>query len=216
MPADVLRQRRDLYALAIGLELYNLAGGKLVADTAFGSLLPLSLSDPHYLLAAAWIGFFYFWFRFWLISEVKPFGAFVSDVRWQAGDSLIVRRIAATVTNGRTPTEREHFSMQLLQPGGPVPRVEKAFPTPVLSLAKIRRHVQRPDETSSLASTFGPAGIEISRPDRLRFWWAWLRAIPAAIFRERAFTDYTLPHLFALVTALHGSWRYIIAPLMGV
>lgn len=70
--AGTLRQSRDLYALGIGLTLFNLAGGQLNPDATLATLLPIRLSYPVALLAAAWVGFFYLLWRFWLLSDLPP------------------------------------------------------------------------------------------------------------------------------------------------
>lgn len=209
IPADALRQRRDLYALAIGLFLYDLAGGHLKAETAFGSVLPVALSDPHYLLTAAWVGLFYFWFRFWLVSEARPIRDFMEDVRWQAGDSQTIRRIAAEVVDIKGNDQRLSAIAQIERAGGVVPRVERVWPAPVLGLNSLR-----PQRGSSMLFTAGSNGREVPPGKRWAFWRAWLAAFFAAALRERTFTDYTLPHLFAMVTLIHGVWRHVIAPYM--
>lgn len=71
--SDALRQRRDLYAIAIGLCIYNLAGGYVLTDTTVASIIPVKLAHPWVVLAAAWLGFGYFWWRFWLISGPARF-----------------------------------------------------------------------------------------------------------------------------------------------
>ena len=95
---DALRQRRDLYALAIGLCIYNLAGGYVLTDTTVASIIPVKLSHPWVVLLAAWLGFAYFWWRFWLISEARPFADFHADAMWQAGNSRVGRGLAAEFT----------------------------------------------------------------------------------------------------------------------
>lgn len=199
IPTDVLRQRRDLYALAIGLMLFSLAGGSLKADTSFGNVLPLTFSHPYLLLWAAWAGFFYFWFRFWLISEARPIGDFLEDVRWQAGNTFAMRRIAAEFATDTAQGNADDNKRQILSPTGYVPVVSFSGVKPLISLNRLRH--RRGDGYSM---TVGPGDQEVPRGRRLTFWLAYLSAFPRAIVGERAFTDYTLPHAFALLTLIVG------------
>lgn len=199
IPPDVLRQRRDLYALAIGLMLFCLAGGSLKAETSFGNVLPLTFSHPHLLLWAAWAGFFYFWFRFWLISEARPIADFLEDVRWQAGDTFAMRRIAAELATTTAQGSAEDNKLGILSPTGYVPVVSFSGAKPLISLNRLRH--RRGD---NLVMSVGPGDQEIPRGRRLMFWLAYISAFPRAIVGERAFTDYTLPHLFALLTLMVG------------
>lgn len=201
MPPDALRQRRDLYVIAIGLLLYNLAGGIVLDETKVSGLLPVKLYRPEILLWAAWVGLAYFWWRFWLVSEARPIGDFVEDFGWQLGDTRIVRSIAACHVQGNAhanPTSRRD---QLLRKGGPIPLVSPFGFT--LSLNSLRTR-----KGQGVPSNFGPANIEIQRQERGRYIWAHVLAFARAIRCERTFTDHTLPHLFAAVTVLVGLARF--------
>lgn len=198
IPADVLRQRRDLYALAIGLMLFYLADGSLEKGANVGSLFSLQLGRPGYVLVAAWIGFFYFWMRFWLVTEAKPIGDYIDDVRWQAGDSRTIRSIAAQYVTATEQGSEGTNRKRILDPKGHVPLVRWQGMTPILSLNDV--WPRSPARGGVGGVNAGPPHTAIPRKDRLRVLWVWLRAFPNAAVRERAFTDYTLPHLFALAT----------------
>ncbi len=205
---DALRQRRDLYALSIGLMLFNLAGGKIAANTAFGSLLPISIERPWLLLCAAWLGFFYFWFRFWLVSDAKPIDDFFEDIRWQAGNTRQVRRVAVKFVLGNHHTPAEDFRSQITAVGGPVPEISLEGMTPILSLNHMVCRSNRRGGSSNFVSCGSNRNV-VSTEDRVTFWKGGLLGFSRAITRERAFTDYTLPHLFAVLTLLVGIVRFV-------
>jgi len=206
---DALRQRRDLYALSIGLMLFNLAGGKIAANTAFGSLLPISIERPWLLLCAAWLGFFYFWFRFWLVSDVKPFGGFFEDVRWQTGNTRQVRTIAAKfVTRGPgNETVSESIRDQVRSSGGPIPSIAWEGIVPILGLNSVTSRADRGPGCTYV--TLGSNRNVVSEEDRVAFWKGLWTGFSRAILTERAFTDYTLPHLVAVLTLGIGIVRFV-------
>lgn len=75
---DLDRRRRDIYAVSLGLLIFNLAGGTVPesAPILFGSV---HIARPWILEIAAWIGWSYFLWRFWLAG--KPlWGTFLDDV----------------------------------------------------------------------------------------------------------------------------------------
>lgn len=205
---DALRQRRDLYALSIGLMLFNLAGGKIAANTAFGSLLPISIERPWLLLCAAWLGFFYFWFRFWLVSDAKPFGDFFEDVRWQTGNTRQVRTIAAKfVAGGPNEALNESMRDQVRSSDGPVPRITWEGIVPILGLNTV---TSRADRGAGCAYvTLGSNRNAVGDEDCVAFWKGLWTGFFRAILRERAFTDYTLPHLVAVLTLGIGIVRFV-------
>ena len=198
--ADALRQRRDLYALAIGLTIFHLAGGTISANTSFGSILPVSLARPWVFEAAAWLGFLYFWIRFWLISEGKPFDDFKEDARWQAGDLQSTRKLASRFALATAPRhDAEESAAAIRAPGGPVPRISILNGKPNISLESLLRRRARAGDHVSY-HTYGEGANRIPREELMGFWLSWARGWFYATFRERSFTDYTLPHLFALTT----------------
>lgn len=201
IPTDALRQRRDMYVLAIGLLIFNLAGGSLITQSTSG-ILSVNLRHPHIVLWAAWVGFFYFWWRFWLVSKARPFADFVIAANWQLGNTLTVRKIAApSVTTGAgTPSNKRRD--QLLSPTGPVPKA-------TMLGAKISLQGVQMRSGDTFTHHLGPEDIAVPAA----MIWAFRRAKVVALYRtitcERVFTDYTLPHLFAACTVVVGVWRLI-------
>ncbi|MEN5118732.1 hypothetical protein ABE488_15575 [Luteimonas sp. TWI662] len=205
---DALRQRRDMYVLAIGLLVFNLAGGTVGTETSFSGMLPVKLRHPWVLIAAAWVGFYYFWFRFWLVSQVRPLGAFIEDILWQVGDRRDVRRLAgrfAWETVGHTAEERR---ARIERPRGPIPRIKFAGMVPRLSLFSMTN-----GGGAGTSAHYGPDDIEISGRDRWVLWKALASGPWRAAAYERTFTDYTLPHIFAIATVLVGLVRIALNAL---
>lgn len=204
---DALRQRRDLYALAIGLCIYNLAGGYVLTDTTVASIIPVKLSHPWVVLLAAWLGFAYFWWRFWLISEARPFADFHADAMWQAGNSRGGRGLAAEFTGPISFFGSERSAAQnaesLKQPRGPIPKFKVEGGRPTIDLTDLLHHGR---DRSTITQSFGHI-VVVGKGRRLRFWRAFAIGYFRAMYRERAFSDYTVPHLFAMFTVLTGIWH---------
>ncbi len=211
--SDVPLQRRDLYAVAIGLVIYNLGGGYAV-DSASVGVLPMRLSHPGIVLLAAWVGLAYFWWRFWLISEVKPFGAWHEDAVWQTGQSrrgraLAARHAATTQFYNAQPRSSDENAGLILLPTGPVPRFSVSGAKPVVNLMELHRDALDRSKTL-LAQSYGPSPIKLPPGQRLEGWRVILSGYWRAIWRERAFSDYTAPHLFAIFTVVTGVARYFL------
>lgn len=207
---DALRQRRDLYAIAIGLCIYNLAGGYVLTDTTVASIIPVKLSRPWVVLAAAWLGFAYFWWRFWLISEARPFADFHDDAMWQAGNSRAGRVLAAefadTTSHFGNQQDAARNAESIKQSRGPIPKFKIDSGRPTVDLTDLRYHGKN---QSVLTQSYGPV-VTVGDGYRLRFWRVFLAGYLRALYRERAFSDYTVPHLFAVFTVLTGLWHSVV------
>lgn len=211
--AGALRQRRDLYALAIGLFIYNIAGGYVSDQATFASLLPIRLKYPIVLLAAAWAGFFYFWFRFWLISKARPIADYKEDAEWQAGHSETGRTLAAeyvdpTATPDQHKQSTEELAARLIVWNGPIPTLHYKKGKPRIGVSRMLKEKPSPGAHVHLANF----GQDVDVPDsklylfrRARFIGYW-----RAIYRERTFSDYTMPHIFACLTVLSGIFHLIV------
>lgn len=204
---DALRQRRDLYALAIGLVIFNLAGGHVSDAGTVGNLIPVKLRYPQVILLVAWLGFFYFWIRFWLVSEAKPWADFVEDAMWQAGHSKGGRKLAAGLAHASVSWGTERTAAQnadaILNPNGPVPRFHVERWKPILDLNQIGVRAARNGQAAS-NEHYGGLHVLEAPAQRRTFWWAYLLGFYRATFRERSFSDNTMPHLFAIFTVLTG------------
>jgi hypothetical protein len=189
-----------MYVLAIGLLIFNLAGGSLVAQSTTG-ILSVHLKHPGVVLLAAWAGFFYFWWRFWLVSRARPFADFIRAANWQLGNLSVVRAIAKQYVTPRAGHPIEQSIALLMSPAGPVPKVE-------LGSMKLSLQTLKSASDEVLLHSFGSGQFEIPAESRWPYRRAKLVAIYRAITCERIFTDYTLPHLFALLTVAVGIWRF--------
>lgn len=67
LDGDLLRQRRDFYAISLALIVFHLAGGGM-RDSATLSTLPVKLAHPEVLYWSAWVSFAYFAWRFWVLD----------------------------------------------------------------------------------------------------------------------------------------------------
>lgn len=216
---DALRQRRDLYLIAIGLAIYYLAGGSMTANTAFGSILPISLERPGVLLIAAWIAFFYFWFRFYLVSEGEPFAKFWEDVCWQAGNTSAFRYIAKEIIPIGSGFIHVTADWPAYSYEDRISAVEKisvggrgkgyiVFPQfaglkPALNLSRAASRGNNGAKGSTLISMpVGPAGQLLPRRLSIKFIVGLSVGLFRALARERSFTDDLLPHFFAIATVL--------------
>lgn len=212
IPADALRQRRDLYALAIALLVYSLAGGYIVEQVTLGALLPFRLKHPWVLLVAAWVGFFYFWLRFWLVSEARPFHDFAEDARWQAGHSRSGRTLAAKCTIATTEYGHKRAAgenaAQLLKGNGPIAKLFVKDGAPKVSLDGLMSRRNRRGETNP-GKSYGQLN-DVKDEDRFLFYRARLIGFWRATYRERSFSDYTLPHCFAILTVAAGIYHALL------
>lgn len=191
-----LRQRRDLYAVSIALLLYYLAGGTLQPTLSL-SLLPLHFDSPCTFLYAAWVAFGYFLIRSRLLAP-SAVEEFIKDVLWQAGHTSIGKEVARISVKSHRPDE--------------VQRLENALPScsaqltymnsqPRVILTLLRRSA---DDISPRI----PHDLVVPVPEEALglFHRARMYGFFFAIFRERAFTDYLLPYVFAACTVLIALW----------
>ncbi len=81
---------------------------------------------------------------------------------------------------------------------------------PGVSLRRAELDLQTLINTSAtkgaVYSSLGPK-VQLEGVDRWRYWRAVAGAVFKAMVKERAFTDYTLPHLFAILTVVVGLVR---------
>lgn len=96
---DLDRRRRDLYAISLGLLLFNLAGGTLSssASTLFGTI---AITRPLVLGFGAWVVWVYFVWRFWLASK-PAWASYLDDVDAEIESSTAygayMRRVCSAV-----------------------------------------------------------------------------------------------------------------------
>jgi len=128
--------------------------------------MPVTLSHPEFLLYAAWVGFLYFWFRFWLISEARPFGDYLEDVKWQAENLRAVRRIAARHVHPHQHRPREMLEAWLLEPKGYIPGLRLDGARVVLDLKELLKRSNRGLVNPAGAQFFGDERTVVSGKSR--------------------------------------------------
>jgi hypothetical protein len=195
MSPDVLRQRRDFYAIALGLLLFELARGYIQKDANFPGLLPVRFANPCWFLWAAWAGFAYFFVRYHMLSPSNPWHMYREDAHGQAGDTKAVRKIAAS--KATDPGEQR----DLLNPAGHVPKLEFGNKTVRISLNALMRHrIYNFNGNHTVKHFAGGSTFDLTARERRIVTGAMLWGYLAALWRERTFTDYLLPYVVGIIT----------------
>jgi hypothetical protein len=199
---DVLRQRRDLYAVALGLLLFQVAHGTIDAGGSLGNPYSMKFANPCWFIWAAWIAFGYFFVRFRMFAPDNIVRMWQEEIMLQAGDCRGVRKIAAEHCNGYQDHPTETIADVVKNPAGPIP---------TLRFHKLRLYIAYPfGATGNLFGTTSARapkmGTSIVGNDsgtwgqRARLWIAVVAAVFTSMSRERTFTDYVLPYVVALIT----------------
>jgi hypothetical protein len=192
--SGVLRQRRDLYGVSIALMLYYLAGGAL-EHTLNLSLLPLRFDSPCVFLYAAWAGFFYFLVRYWLLAP-HAWKYFTEDAIWQTGQTKAGKLVAKNVA----PPPPTHIQ----------PNMDVASEIDLCSPRLIRHEGKycvdfthmRTKADDGYLRFHNTMIVTIRESDLGLFHRARLYGFFLALFRERGFTDYLMPYIFAGATVV--------------
>ena len=102
---DADRQRRDLYAISLGLLLFNLAGGSLdaAASTFFGSI---HIARPWMIGVGAWLAWAYFLWRFWLAAR-PIWNSFLDDIDLEVHTSRRYGAFCSSIFSGFADLSRE-------------------------------------------------------------------------------------------------------------
>lgn len=199
--AGVLRQRRDLYAVSIALAIFHLAGGNLT-DQASQSVLQFRLDRPWVLVISAWVGFAYFLYRYWLLapswSEIASRLRTESGLQARATDTFHKLAIANLRTNGR-----DHGQAEVVRAA--IERREY-LPSYTDNTGGVQLHYAGlPNLTETATMSSHVAGsVHLSEADVALLQNARRQGRFRAITRERTFTDYLLPYVFAGATAIIG------------
>lgn len=203
--AEVLRQRRDLYVVSIGLLLFYWADGT-VLELWTMTFIPAEVRCPQVFLWAAWIAFAYFSWRYWLVAP-PAWKGYQEEVAWQLRTGTIVRRLARKLIdhpdkklatkqsildrcNALEQAARDHLDNARY---GPLVRRE-SWRVVTINLSKLApfRNSSMNATAREVQSRHQLEGLEI-----LQYYAAYAIAFTLAIFRERSFSDYVLPYLVA-------------------
>lgn len=203
----VLRQRRDFYAIAIGLLLFNLAGGHLNPDATFATLLPIKFAVPQVLFWAAWFGFGYFLWRFWLM-EPNGLDQFWKEVGLQGGNRREIKKFAADMILASAP--KDHADNMAAVLGR---RISVIHPGLVRHKNRIRLQIsQIRTPGSGHASGLGEGHLDFPPELTWRVRWAALKSVGFAMVYERSFSDYVVPYLFAALCIAVQLYRFAFHP----
>ena len=206
MPAGALRQRRDLYAMAIGLTIYYLAGGELV-ESAQQGIIGMKLSRPWVILAAAWVGYFYFMVR---LSLWKTFEEALSDFATEARQQALFARPLREALKSLLPEEnRDSASVVQSIDAGYLPNYSFEEDGVAVNLKKFHWTIADQAEPAG-GRTHHHAGVHKLPPEAQKAYKSQLRrAWFTAMFREHSFTNYLLPYCFALVPLFLGIYDLV-------
>jgi hypothetical protein len=189
-----LRQRRDFYAISIGLLLYYAAGGSLESSVST-SVLPLKFDKPVALLIAAWLGWIYFLWRYWLFTPADILALFREEREWQLRASKRIRRIAISLAKPNGANEEQYLRWLKEKPNPPLPIVRKINRNWRVELNAMSSAAGEPDTFRISQDSF-----ELSKKDSIACEIENAISYFYAAIRERTFTDYILPYGFGLLT----------------
>lgn len=201
---DLLRQRRDFYAISLGLILFHLAGG-MMKDTATLSTLPVKLAHPQVLYWSAWVSFAYFGWRYWVLDP-GSWDRFREEWDRQSRASTEFRRLCERWLKVCDPTDQNAVAQatDLLAQYRPLfPAVKGDVPVELTQMWHLTSHrpeaVRPPLRTSVRPEDLGP----LRRAKR--------RGFLRAILLERTATDLLLPYMMgaaaiivSIITTLTG------------
>lgn len=188
LAGDLLRQRRDFYAISLGLILFHLAGG-VMKDTATLSTLPATLAHPQVLYWSAWVSFAYFAWRYSVL--VPDCGKrFREEWRRQARAShtfhLVCLRWARRCTAGKAKLQR--LTEQLAHSRPELPDASEGVRVDLDALWSLY--------TGELLETVNPHSVTtVEKEDIPSLRIARLVGFIRAIFLERTASDLILPYV---------------------
>lgn len=203
---DVLRQRRDVFALGLGLIIYNIAGGSLTKAAEFAAV-HITFIHPNRLYVIAILGLFYFTSRYWVVAPRwrEPFMEEV-DEQWRVTSSY--RALTRHFIEQYANVELRARALDLASQGWSIDFMNALHGQPLSSLS-----LKKPGDgrREAVASKDKRWNAELGRKQlwslRLARTYAYIRAI---LF-ERTFTDLMLPYVVAyaaiLVCAYAHFWK---------
>lgn len=192
---ETLRQRRDFYSVSIGLVIFYFAGGSINQDSTLG-MLPLHFENPHVFLIAAWIGWGYFLWRYWLHTE-NIFSDFKEEMDWQATDTWFARRLINTIA--KPVNEQQKNYLQMCNQKKPL----------LCKLNKVNGKARIELVSLSINKVSGPGYLsidqhrwELEKSEILYYYSAKAFGFFKALYKEKTFTNYILPYLIGLITVV--------------
>lgn len=209
-PADADKRRRDLYAVSLGILLFNIAGGKL-AGSGDPFVAGITIERTYWLYVFAALSLAYFYWRFLLVSDgarTRLLDDIDKEIRRSPRFAAYVhRRMHRAMTrlpNGRAAhqsipgllrssivfqfKDRSLLSEVYDEVGIMYPQAAVAFPDALLAAMRSEKD-------------FEPW----SQAER---WRIVVSAAWRAVWRQHTFTDYWLPNFTALAAAASALIRY--------
>ena len=201
MPAGALRQRRDLYAISIGLSIFYLAGGQLLAGSQQG-ILGMTLERPWIVLAAAWIGFFYFLLR---LSLFKPYAAALVDFKLEVQHQAMFSDEMRGALRLLVPKENRDFTSVVNRlDRGLIPIIRFDTDPVQVDFTHFFKSVADQAIGKDVSPLLGAGKYPLPAQAQSRFLDERRIATFRAMTKEHTFTNYLLPYYFALLPLFLG------------
>lgn len=195
---DVLRQRRDLYAISFALIVFYAAGGDFGKDATF-SFVPLHVERPWVLLVAAWIAFFYWLGRYRLFAPRPVLKMYREDAYAQARGTKAFRTLCAALC----PIPSEVPAAAEVQRGNLLPMLDRTKDGRGFILDFRTLHPLEYNNSTTTAIRGDVVAVESGQEKHFR---RMLRiGYVRAITHERTFSDYLLPYLVAWLALAVGA-----------
>lgn len=221
---ELEKRRRDLYAISIGLIVFNVAGGALKSESTqlFGAI---TITRPLILLLGAWLVWGYFLWQFWLIG--RPFlSKLKSDVEAELQSSSEYRQFCryfiasiASMAKQELAGKQDHgiglFADDMLS------RIRRHIHSPFKPQARLVFRIFEYSDDFIVTSAAVPDATypdkvfrvpytvvgAILRPfsensRRFDFSRAWFRAVLSATIKREEVSNRVLPMLVAIVAPI--------------
>lgn len=196
MKDDLLRQRRNLISISIGLIILDLGVGTFNPD---GSLFGGSIhfEKTFILTATLWFAFSYFIWRFWIFGGNK----FITRMREDYMDYVCSDPYFNKTLNKKL-SNKVYQQVKARNPN----TVNLTISRPSISWKWIEKSK---DIEMNCQFSVSSEKINLNFNEKINFEASkyidvFIRSFIKAIFSKRAFSDYALPLIFALTAALLG------------
>ena len=187
MEEATLRQRRNLLSISLGLFLFMAGEGSI--KTLFG----VEFDRPWVAILFAWVGMGYFWWRYWIHGGQQAAREFENECRAYVTKNSKLIPYARRIIDANNPELIEHdakidFIVELS--GGHKPRI-----------------------TFQIGPRASGIGMDIQsgcKIDVKQYFSLLTRNWIFSVVRGVSFSDYLLPHFFALFVTFIGLVKLIL------
>ena len=188
MDDDLLRQRRNLLSISFILLLFILGGGDV--ESLFG----VKLEHGCVAVIFAWIGLFYFWWRFWVFGG----GEFKEKILENCLMSVVEKQNFDEFEIDKSDGDISRFLGFI---GQPLREVSVTFRDSGNDFLVCYGAI---DRLTMKAEWNGQFRVSYSLSRKIL-----RRNILHAVIRDTATSDYFLPHMIAVLVVLVGFFRFI-------